>query len=1506
VRATLIETEGTMSKARGIERMRWPGATLAVVGVLVGCSPKSHDEAISARRALTTSNGLAQNGLTTNGLVNNGFWANGFWANGFWANGVSGNGFWANGFWANGFWANGLTGPAAVPGNTLRSNPYARQLLQYIYSCAMPATTYDTTLDPNQSAPIPCSTADAGADAGAGCDVGYACSAAGTCVIPLQGGGANGSGLGVNADGTTWWGSGTCDETCQRWVSACVLARTNAYGVHVEISMRAPADAPQAVKDALAVSPDERAAYTLREGAYYGNIFATTPTTPPPSSGSGPATGPIASTPSYYACAGPGSNIPEVTKRFCSSQGDQSVINVPGVCLATGTEPGACLGQDDTPSSPTFGAIQDCNTSTTPAAPVVVGPGPFPQPPVQYNEVITVFLQQPIAVCGNGVCEAGEGSTTGPGHCPSDCSPGGWARNLVGDKQQGNRFAALQQDGTVVTAATYRPGQAQQVVVDDSVDPPVTIGAPPTSTAWQLALSKYSSSGVYVPGSGQLYPLDFVASGVTVAPDGSAFVPGVLVTDSGNLISPALEKFTAAGTLAGSPWPLSFGSTGTLVTQFFAVALNDADGSVVLDGTFTGTLTIGTLPPITSHGTAGGPMGDTFVTKLSAQGQPIWATNFGNTAQPNFPGRTQPTSLAVDPTGNVLLATESDSGNNHAYKLDGASGAVLWEIAQAFATRNFSILSDWNGNVYVTGVDGGGYFLASYTPDGGQRWIVHAVGPGAVGEFLANDRDGNILVAGVVNGIVDFGSGPFNAYASSYPFVAAYAPDGTFLWAKQIPVIVRPNGGSQSPIQTGYSEVMSMAVDGSGQVVLTGAFSGSIEADGYLLVNTIPEVSTNPNQFLASFSEPSLADVTPPDIGTGKAPDGSLLLTVPLDITAQATSSAGAVVFFMPPTAIDTGNSGANVACVPRPNTTFPLGTTIVTCVASDPLGNSSSATFNVTVQDRLPPQFPTVDTVTFQAANATSATVTLTDAAGATHPVTCNAPSAGQISVGGQLTGACAVGNGSVTLTVADTQGAVLLPVSTVTVQATSSDGAAVTYPTLTAMDQVDLATPVTCAPAAGSVFPIGTTEVTCTTSDKSNNQSQLAFSVTVTPPPIKVSCVGAPSAPVIVPTSPGVCGATIGNTGVAGTCTVGAGTTAPCTFDGAVSETLGPGDHAIVVVGTVGGATATCTSYVRVTDDENPVATCVSPMVECTGNGGTTVTPTAACTDNCGCATSCATAFFPVGVSAGNCVATDVSGNSATCQPLVTVVDSIPPVVTPRPGPSQVQCHVDTWTDPGATAVDACVGDVSSGVRTSGVIDPTKVGSYTETYSATDPSGHTGSASRTVNVVDTVSPTTSATIGPSTAADRTININITSYTVTPNGGGATLSGSASCWTAPGIAIALNAVDACALKQIVYALSGAQTGGATVAGGHASFTVTKAGSTTVSYYAADKAGNQEALHTIPVYVGRHPLGFGFSCAPSLSLKSFPPHGTVTAKGTVTITSGKQTITQSFSFTQSY
>src|SRR5207249_2840402 len=101
----------------------------------------------------------------------------------------------------------------------------------------------------------------------------------------------------------------------------------------------------------------------------------------------------------------------------------------------------------------------------------------------------------------------------------------------------------------------------------------------------------------------------------------------------------------------------------------------------------------------------------------------------------------------------------------------------------------------------------------------------------------------------------------------------------------------------------------------------------------------------------------------------------------------------------------------------------------------------------------------------------------------------------------------------------------------------------------------------------------------------------------------------------------------------------------------------------------------------------------------------------------------------------------ATDAAGNTGTATRTVHVVDATAPVVTLNgTSPMTVECHA-SFTDLGATASDAC--DASVSVTTpSGAVDPNTPGTYTLTYSATDAAGNTGTATRTVHVVDATAP--------------------------------------------------------------------------------------------------------------------------------------------------------------------
>lgn len=87
----------------------------------------------------------------------------------------------------------------------------------------------------------------------------------------------------------------------------------------------------------------------------------------------------------------------------------------------------------------------------------------------------------------------------------------------------------------------------------------------------------------------------------------------------------------------------------------------------------------------------------------------------------------------------------------------------------------------------------------------------------------------------------------------------------------------------------------------------------------------------------------SVQDTTPPS------------MSLPSDITAEATGPSGAVVNYSA-SANDLVDGAVAVSCSPASGSTFALGTTPVSCSATDARGNSASGSFNVTVQDTTPP----------------------------------------------------------------------------------------------------------------------------------------------------------------------------------------------------------------------------------------------------------------------------------------------------------------------------------------------------------------------------------------------------------------------------------------------------------------------------------------------------------------------------------------------------------------------
>jgi hypothetical protein len=257
----------------------------------------------------------------------------------------------------------------------------------------------------------------------------------------------------------------------------------------------------------------------------------------------------------------------------------------------------------------------------------------------------------------------------------------------------------------------------------------------------------------------------------------------------------------------------------------------------------------------------------------------------------------------------------------------------------------------------------------------------------------------------------------------------------------------------------------------------------------------------------------AVPDTTPP------------VLTIPTGITAIAIGVTGTIVSFAA-TALDASDGVVPVTCTPPSGTLFAPGNTTVTCSASDAAGNVATRSFIVGVAlpaDTMAPVLTVPSGITITAPNGSGASVsyaaTAIDDHDPTVPVVCVPPSGTLFGI--QVTTVTCtardlagnVTTKSFTVTVlappSDTTPPVITTPGTITAEAKSASGARVTY-TVTARDNVDGTVGVTCTPASGTLFKIGTTSVSCSASDSKGNRATATFLVKVvdrTAP--SVSCI-------------------------------------------------------------------------------------------------------------------------------------------------------------------------------------------------------------------------------------------------------------------------------------------------------------------------------------------------------------------------------------------------------------
>jgi hypothetical protein len=367
---------------------------------------------------------------------------------------------------------------------------------------------------------------------------------------------------------------------------------------------------------------------------------------------------------------------------------------------------------------------------------------------------------------------------------------------------------------------------------------------------------------------------------------------------------------------------------------------------------------------------------------------------------------------------------------------------------------------------------------------------------------------------------------------------AQFSPTATDLVSGDRPVTCDAVSGSTFPL--GESTVKCSATDAAGNNTY-GAFTvtvGDHTAPKLSLLNAQAE-ATKPAGADVSYSASASdivdgnrpVDCSPASGSTfpiatttvgcsasdtrGNTAEGSLEVTVtdrtPPSLTlsdqgAEATGASGAAVTYEA-SASDIVDGAVTVSCDKASGATFPVGTTTVGCSATDAHGNKGTGSFTVTVEDTTAPKLTLPGGKNAEASSATGAAVswsaTASDAVDGAIIPNCNPVSGSTFALGTTTVNCSATdkaGNtarDSFTVTVVDTT-APVLSVSDVTAEATSVNGAAVTY-TATAKDLVDGATTVTCTVASGSTFKIGDTLVTCNTADKVGNKASADFTITV-----------------------------------------------------------------------------------------------------------------------------------------------------------------------------------------------------------------------------------------------------------------------------------------------------------------------------------------------------------------------------------------------------------------------
>ncbi|RCK74541.1 MAG: Cell surface protein [Ignavibacteriae bacterium] len=371
--------------------------------------------------------------------------------------------------------------------------------------------------------------------------------------------------------------------------------------------------------------------------------------------------------------------------------------------------------------------------------------------------------------------------------------------------------------------------RATAISVDGSGNVYVTGSSVGSGTNEDYATIKYNSLGVgqWVaryngPGNG-----DDRATAISVDGSGNVYVTGSSV-GSGTNEDYATIKYNSLGL---RQWVARYNGPGISSDETKAV-LVDGSGNVY----------------VTGYSYGSGTYDDYATIKYNSSGVQQWVTRYNGPGN----GNDRATAMAVDGSGNVYVtgsSVGSGTGYDYATIKYNSSGVQQW-VARYNGPGNdedgaIAISVDGSGNVYVTGKSAGSgtrydYATIKYNSSGVQQWVARYNGPVNYDDYskaIAVDGSGNVYVTGMSVSTI--------TYPSNYDYDYAtikYNSSGVQQW------VARYNGPAN---YNDYSKAIS--VDGSGNVYVTGVSYGSGTGYDYA---TIKYNSSGVQQWVARYNGP--------------------------------------------------------------------------------------------------------------------------------------------------------------------------------------------------------------------------------------------------------------------------------------------------------------------------------------------------------------------------------------------------------------------------------------------------------------------------------------------------------------------------------------------------------------------------------------------------------------------------------------------------------------------------